>query len=249
MVPGSGFDATPVVAELSVATEKISERIEQSFRTAAMDSLREKADPRYFDLVDIHPRRLVGMKVPALSPNGEDILIRDTEDAKSWQEATKELINEEIDSQVKTRQQDVNPLMGVIQDSVMLFQNNPDLIPNTKQYDRDLAAKVMEVAESYAYKINGKLIGFQTNLQPIINSFRAQIAAQRGAQNQQQVQARQEQQRQQAQAQARTTTGQFAADPGPQAGIESKAGMTGGEDEEDFSSFFRAMGLPPNLIL
>jgi hypothetical protein len=212
-----------------------------------MDELRGKVDPKYFEALDKHPYRLVGQKVPGLAPGAPDITLRDSQEAKDWQEATAQLLKEEADSIVKSRQQEIAPLMGVIQDSVMLFSNNPDLIPNTKQFNPELAKRVMTIAESYQYKINGKLIGFQTNLQPIINSIRADLASSQALG--QDAQARQEQQRQQALNQQRTTTGQFTTDqPGPQAGIPSKAGMSG-EEEDDYSTYMAAMGLPPNLIL
>jgi len=213
-----------------------------------MEELRGKVDPKYFEAIQQHPYRLVGQKVPGLTPGAPDITIRDSQEAKDWQEATSQLLKEEADSIVKERQREIAPLMGVIQDSVQLFQNNPDLIPNTKQFNPELAKRVMGIAEAYQYKINGKLIGFQTNLQPIINSIRADLASSQ-AQGQG-AQARQEQQRQQAQGQTRNQTGQFTTDQatGPQAGIPSKSGMSG-EEEDDYSVFLNAMGVPPNLIL
>lgn len=219
----------------------------QSFQAAALEELKSKADPKYFEALAMHPYRLVNQTVPSLVPGEPDKKLRDTQEARDWQEATAQLLKEEADALVKDRQAEIAPIMGVIQDSVMLFQNNPDLVPRTQQYDKELADRVMEIGKSYEYRVGGKLLGYHTNMQPIINSIRADLAKSRGASGERSNQARTEQQRQQAAAQARTESGQFAVD-GPQAGITSKAGMSG-EEGEDYSAFISALGLPVNLFI
>ena len=220
--------------------------MQESFQAAAMDEIRSNADPKYFEALQMHPFRLVGQTVPSLVQGQPDIKLRDTTEARDWQEATAQMLKEEADSLVRERMKDVQPVMGVIQDSVQLFQSNPDLIPRGQQYDKELADRVMEIGKAYEYKVNGKTIGYHTNMQPIINSIRADLAKSRGAAGAT-AQQRQEQQRQQAAGQLRTEGGQFAVD-GPQADIASKASMSG-EEGEDYSTLFSAMGLPSSLII
>jgi hypothetical protein len=241
------LDALVVIPQLAVASEQINSRMEQTFQAAAMDEIRSKADPKYFEALAMHPFRLVGRTVPSMVEGQPDIKLRDTQEARDWQEATAQLFKEEADALVREKQQELQPIMGVLQDSFMLFQNNPDLFPRTTQYDKELADRVMEIGKSYEYRVGGKLIGYHTNMQPIINSIRADLAKSRGVSGERSAQARSEQQRQQAAGQARTTDGQFAVD-GPQAGITSKAGLSGDEGE-DYSPFISALGLPSNLFI
>ena len=215
--------------------------MQESFQRQAFEELSEKIDPKYFEVLKKHPRELVGLEVPSVTGSGKERL-RDTQDARDWQEATSQLLKQEVDSIAKAKSDDMAPTMSILQDSIQRFQNNPDLIPGTKQFDKELADKFAEIAKAYEYRVNGKLFGYQVNVQPLINSIRADLEKQRGAQGVQQQQ-KQQQRQQQAQQQARTPDGRF---DGPQAGIPSKAAQAG-EPGEDMSAFWGGVGIPEHV--
>lgn len=240
------YDATAIIPQFGLAQEQISQRFTESFRAAALEELQSKIDPSMLEALQTHPYLLAGRTVPNPIAGQPDIKLRDSSEARDWQEATAQVFQKQAESMVAAREKDIQPIMGVIQDSIMLFQNNPDLIPNTKQYDKELADQVMEIGKAYEYRVGDKLIGYHTNMQPIINSIRATLAKGRPA-GAAAATARTEQQRQQAAGQPRTEGGQFTVD-GPQAGITSKAGMNG-EEGEDYSTYIAAMGLPSNLFI
>lgn len=207
-----------------------------AFRQSAAQELQQNVDPRYFEALKQHPRMLVGQEVPSLKGEGMERL-KDTQDAREWQEATAALLTSEINSIAQGKADNVRPMLSVIQDSVQMFQNNPDLLPGSVDYDEDLAAVFTEIAQAYELRINGKLYGYQVPVQPLINSIRDALAQERGAAGVTPPAAP-------AAPQPRNAAGQFDS---PQAGIASKAGMTGGEGE-DFSAFWGAVGMPNMTI-
>lgn len=55
----------------------------------------QKEHQPYFEALQKHPRLLVGQSVPAIGKEGTETL-RDTADAREWQEAVKQLLVQEI---------------------------------------------------------------------------------------------------------------------------------------------------------
>ena len=168
---------------------------------------------------------LVGTEVPAIGKEGMEVL-RDSNDAKEWQEAVRTLLVEEIQSQAKTELEGAADYLETIHASIDLFKNNKDLIPGTKGFNRALADQFAALAKPYEVRVEGKLQGYSIPVQPIIDQLRSQLKA--------------------APAPA-PTTGPAPAKPSqkadpPQAGIQSKAGSQ--SDKEDFSVLFGTIGLP-----
>jgi len=219
-----------VVPQIEAASRAIEENATKTFRAQATQELHEAIGPKYAEALRKHPRMLVGEKVPSLRGEGEET-IRDSADAREWQEAAAQLIEAEIQNRVTIKSDEVKPMMSVLQESVLLFQNNQDLIPNTAEFDKELADEFAAIASDYELRVNGQLYGYQVNVQPLINRLRTSIAARRGANGQQQLQQRQQQVAQQ---QRNADTGQFEA---PQVGIPSKAGGVG-DSGEDYTTFW-----------
>ncbi len=115
--------------------------------------------------------------------------------------------------------------------SIDLFKNNKDLIPGTKNFDRQLADAFASMAQPYEVRVEGKLQGYSIPVQPIIDSLRKQIASQRQTAATPQTPPA---------APAPPVEGR-QVDP-PQAGIQSKA--SSGAEPEDFSTLFGTIGLP-----
>lgn len=184
--------------------------------------------PKYFEALDKHPRLLVGQTVPSATGEGDEVL-RDSQDAKEWQEAVKQQLVTEVHDRAQRLLEDNSDFLTTIHASIELFQNNNDLVPGTKEFDRELADRFVALAKPYELRVEEKLQGYSIPVQPIIDSLRSALKAERAAKP--------------AAAAPAAAAPAKPAGAAPQAGITSKAG-TSGEDAEDFSTLFGTLGLP-----
>jgi hypothetical protein len=165
--------------------------------------------------------------VPAIGKEGMETL-RNSEDAKEWQEAVRSLLVAEIRDSAQSKMEDSREFINTVHASIDLFKNNPDLIPGAKGFNRALADSFATMAKPYEIRDeddNG-LLGYSIPVQPIIDQLRAQQKAAA-------VPA--------ATPAAAPPLQPKKADP-PQAGIVSKAGNS--SEREDFSTLFGTIGLP-----
>ena len=231
-----------VVPLLTDAAQKINERLEHSFRASAEQSVRERIDPKYYEYTELHPLQLVGKPLPSVNGDDKPFVPRDTQDARDWIDATKMLIEAEVKDITAAKEKEAQPLRSIIQDSVMMLTNNKDLIPGTVEYDPELNRKFTAMAQPFEMRgAKGELLGYQGNMQPLINELRTDLATQRGTTaGAQSAQA-------QAAAQDRNALGQFDA---PQAGLTSKSDLAG-EGGDDYDTFWRAAlpGVNPGLVI
>ena len=193
--------------------------------------------PKYFDALKVHPRLLVGNTVPAIGREGTETL-RDSADAKDWQDAVKQILAAEVQERARAAAEEDGGMMRTLHDAIELFQNNADMVPGTKQFDRDLADEFARMAKPYELRVEGKMSGYTIPVQPLINQIREQLAARRAkaATPPAAVQG------------ATTATGKAgpasAAKPAPappQAGIQAKAGAA--SEAENFDALFGTIGL------
>ena len=179
-----------------------------------------------------HPRLLVGTEVPSIGSEGMERL-KDSADAKEWQEAVRGLLVQEIRDEAQKKFDESRTYLETLHASIDLFKNNPDLIPGTRTFNRQLADKFAEIAQPYEVREDGKLQGYSVPVQPIIEALRSQMST--------------------ASATVETAGSPVPATPPgvgnaspavdpPQAGIPSKAGSSA--DKEDFSTLFGTIGLP-----
>ena len=186
---------------------------------------------QYFEAIEKHPRLLVGTQVPAIGKEGFET-IQSTEDARDWQEAVKQILVQEVREKALVQMEGQGDLLTTIHSSIELFQKNPDLIPGTKEFDRELADQFATMLKPYESRSeDGKLNGYSIPVQPIIDNLRAQRAATKTAAPAAPA------------VPAKAATTRKPADP-PQAGLTSKAGASGA-DGEDFSALWGTIGLPP----
>lgn len=178
---------------------------------------------RYFEALEVHPRMLVGKEVPSMTGEGMETL-KSTDDARDWQEATKQVLVSEIENRAGVWMQDATGFMETLHASVDLFRNNPDLIPGTQGFDRQLADKFAQMAKAYEVRIDGKLHGYSVPVQPLIDSLRQDLAATRKP------------------SQEKPAPAQRGRPEAPQAAIRSKAPSS--SEAEDFSTLFGTIGLP-----
>jgi hypothetical protein len=175
---------------------------------------------------------LVGQKVPSITGQGEDTL-KDTADAREWQEAVKSLLTAEVRDRATRQMEESADFLNTVHASIDLFKNNPDLIPGTKDFDVDLANRFGKFAEPYELRVDGKLQGYSVPVQPIIDQLREQVIKDRAAAPAPAGAAP---------AAAGGASTPPPADP-PQAGVESKAG-SGADPSDDYSTLFGTIGLP-----
>ena len=198
----------------------------EMYKQEGLQALEEEY-PKYFEALNKHPRLLVGTEVPSLRGEGTETL-RDSGDAKEWQEAVRSILQDDLKRRVAARSDESQSFLRTVHSSIELFQNNADLVPGTKQFDRELADEFIKLAKPYEVR-NGdnKLIGFQIPVQPLIESVRQRLQASRAVPPAPPAQPP-------------------AAPPQethvPQAGIPAKAGNSG-EGAEDFSALFSTLGL------
>lgn len=193
----------------------------------------------YFEAIKKHPRMLVGTSVPRINGEGTETL-RDTDDAKEWQEAVKSLLVNEIEDRAGRAMEENKGFLETVHASIELFQNNIDLIPGTKGFDLELANRFADLAQPYELRVEGKLQGYSIQVQPIIDKLRAQVTAERTAKAAPPSAPA-------APAAGVATPPQTPVAPaapadGPQAGIPAKAGQ--GDGSEDYSVLFGTIGLP-----
>lgn len=182
--------------------------------------------------LDKHPRLLVGETVPSVRGGTEKETLRDSQDAKDWQDAVKQIIATQVQQKARQYQEEAKPLLSTIQDSVAMFRNNKDLVPGTKEYNPVLAAEFTKLAAAYEHRVGDKLYGYRVDVQPLINSIRDRLAAAPAAPTPRQEQVA---------GQARAADGKFE---GPQAGIPSRQSSSGTPDPDgDYSAFWASLGM------
>ena len=196
----------------------------------------------YFEALEQHPRLLVGQEVPALDREGMETL-SNTQDASEWQDAVKQILVDEVRSRAEAAMDENEGFLSTIHGSIELFQNNTDLIPGTKEFDVDLANRFATMAEPYELRVEDKLQGYSIPVQPIIDSLRKQLVAER-ARKPDPPSAPGGAPAGAPAAGAATAAPAAPAKPAdpPQAGIQSKAGNS--DNKEDFSALFGTIGLP-----
>lgn len=180
---------------------------------------------------------MVGEEVPSLNgKEGETEILRDSKDAQEWQDAVKQLLTEEVRERTTVFLEENRDIANTVHSSIELFTANKDMVPGTKQFDRQLADRFAATAKPYELRVEGKLYGFTIPVQPLIDSLRASLAAERAAAAPAAAGAP-------AAAQRPETAPQRAQAEPPQAGIGTKAGSAS-DDGEDFATLFGTLGLP-----
>lgn len=201
----------------------LDDKFTESFQQQAVEQAQEDY-PHYIERLNMHPLELVGKELPAIDGSDENVVLRTAEEVAQWQEAVKVILQRELEASVEAKQQESAEVLDVIHASIELFRDNPDLVPGSKSYNKELASRFVKLAEPYALKLNGKLAGYSIPVQGLVNQVRAQVKA--GAT-----------------APAATPPAKKAAPAHrPQAGVPSKAGKSG-EGEEDFTPMWNALGI------
>lgn len=216
-------DDKALVTEIGTLSEKLDERFSKSFEQQAVEQAQEEY-PQYLDLLKMHPLELVGKELPPIDGTEENIILRTAQDVADWQEAVKTILQREMETAIEEKRSEASEVLDVVHASIQLFQDNPDLVPGSKSYNKALASQFVKMAAPYALKMKGKLVGYSIPVQGLVDQCRAQVKAAASAPA------------------ATPPAKKTAAAPKPQAGVPSRAGASGGE-EEDFSPMWKALGI------
>ena len=218
------------------ANETISTRMTNAMRAQATEEVRAEIDEKFLNALNMYPLELVGQEVPSLNRNAgpnDKMRILDTAMAKEWQETVEKIIQRDIEDNVKQRSEEIRPMMSIIQESVLLFQNNPDITPGSSSFNHELASRFAKMVAPYEVKMNnGRRIGYAVNVQPLLNDLRESMKANTPAAPKKDVSQ-----------QPRAEDGKFT---GPQPGLLSSAVQQSDGEEEDFSAFWKATGIKRN---
>ena len=137
---------------------KLEEASLQARQRVAVAEVQEEYS-KYFTALNLHPRRLVGQEVPSSTGEGMETL-RTSEDAREWQDAIKDLLADEIRERAEQISDEDAANLSILHQSIELFQNNADLVPNTSKFDKELADSVAKFAKPYEVRADGKLMGY-----------------------------------------------------------------------------------------
>ena len=67
--------------------------------------------------------------------------------------------------------------MEVLHNSIELFRGNPDIVPHTKQFDKELADRFAVLIKPYAIKTQAdKTAGWSIDVRPLLKTAREQLA-------------------------------------------------------------------------
>ena len=219
-------DASSLAPKWGEISEAIETRFQETYTNTALEEVKTEYG-RYFGALEKHPRMLVGEEVPSLQGEGVEVL-RDSADAREWQEAVQQLLIAEVKDRAQRGLEDERSTLDVLHGSIELFSNNHDLIPGTKGFNRELAERFTALTKDYEVRVDGKLTGYKVPVQGMIDSIRAQLSREAAAAPP---------------APAAPAAKKVAKTEPPQAGIPSKAGNSG-DGPEDFSTLFGTLGLP-----
>lgn len=221
-----------MIDRLGRASQAIEANATKAVQSEELTEMRKEYS-KYFESIELHPRLLVGREVPKLDGTDGVEKLKDSADAKEWQDAAKGLLQQQLQSRTQKRVAENEGGMRMLHSSVDLFRNNKDLIPGTKGFNQTLAEQFTKAAKPYENRDEaGKMLGYTIPVQPMIDQMRAALKAQQAA--------------------APATSPPPAAPPEPvaepQAGISSKAGGGGDNGEGDvveslFGSFGRITGI------
>lgn len=216
---------------------RLEEQVASAHQSEALEAVREEYG-KYFEAIEKHPRFLVGETVPSITGEGTETL-RDSADAKEWQEAVKGVLVNEVRDRASRAMEENSEFLDTIHSSIELFQKNPELIPGTRGFDMDLADRLTTMLEPYELRHEGKLQGYSIPVQPLVDSIRRELATARAAAPTPTPAA--QPQRQQARDES---SGRYKPEDAPQAGISSKAGAASSDSDDWQSALFGTLGNP-----
>ena len=241
-------DASEFTANWGAALEGLETRLTTELTTAAVADVRTEF-AAYIEAVEAAPRYLVGKTVPKADGSEGEETLRDAQDARDWQEEIKKQLGREVTRRIELGRQESSGLMEVVNNSIGLFQANPDIVPNSKQFDKELADEFAALIKPFEVRNDKEqLVGWKVDVKPMLATLRQQVMARRAAAPAAPAApATPTPQQQRAAEQARNGAGQFHNPDAPQAGITSSAGQNA-DDSDNLDTLFGTLGFQPGTF-
>ena len=238
-------DASEYAANWSAALDGLETRLTNELTQSAVTDVRTEF-AQYIEAVEQAPRYLIGKQVPRADGTEGTETLRDAQDARDWQDEIKKQLGREVTRRIEAARAESNGMMEVLNNSVQLFQSNPDIVPNSKQFDKELADEFTALIKPFEVRNGGKLVGWKVDVKPMLTTLRQQLNARRAAAPAAPAAPTAQQQR--AATQPRNERQQFAPNQDtPQAGITSSAGQSP-EDGEGLDALFGTLGIQPGTF-
>lgn len=210
-------DSTHYAEQFNKVSEALDQRFLENHQQTALEGIREDYG-HYIDRLEMHPMELLGVELPPIDGSDKTVSFNTVQDVRDWQEAVQTVLRRDVQARVDAFTEEDQDVRSVIQDSIQLFVNNPDLNPKSSGFNKELADEVARIARPYALKMDGKLTGYSIPIQGIVDQVRASQANRA------------------APATASAPVGKKPTKPAerPQAGVQSKAGTSQeGSNEAD----------------
>ena len=244
-------DASEFTANWGAALEGHETRLTTELTASAVADVRTEF-AAYIEAVEAAPRYLVGKTVPKADGSEGEETLRDAQDARDWQEEIKKQLGREVTRRIELGRQESSGLMEVVNNSISLFQSNPDLVPNSKQFDKELATEFAALIKPFEVRNDkDKLIGWKVDVKPMLATLRQQVMARRSAAPAAPAapapQGTPTAQQQRAAGQPRTEQGKWTNPDAPQAGITSSAGQNA-DDSDNLDTLFGTLGFQPGTF-
>lgn len=244
-------DAGDFAANWGAALEGLESRLTNELTSVAVNDVRTEF-AAYIEAVEAAPRYLVGKTVPRADGSEGEETLRDAQDARDWQEEIKRQLGREVTRRIELGRQENNGLMEVVNNSISLFQSNPDLVPNSKQFDKELATEFAALIKPFEVRNDkDKLVGWKVDVKPMLATLRQQVTARRSAAPAAPAasapQGTPTAQQQRAAGQPRTEQGKWTNPDAPQAGITSSAGQNA-DDSDNLDTLFGTLGIQPGTF-
>lgn len=210
--------------EFTRVADALEERFLQSYQQVALDQM--QADyGQYIERLSRHPMELVGQELPAIDGTDGTLIFGTVQEARDWQDAVKTILRREVQLHVQQQQEEYSDVRETLHSSIQLFRDNPDLIPGSQGFNKELADEVAKMARPYALKMDGKLTGYSIPIQGIVDQVRGNLKARAAA----------------APAAPPPAPAKRKTSP-PQGGLPSRAASDSGGDE-DFSPMWKVFGI------
>ena len=243
-------DASEYAANWSAALDGLETRLTNELTQSAVTDVRTEF-AQYIEAVEQAPRYLIGKQVPRADGTEGTETLRDAQDARDWQDEIKKQLGREVTRRIEAARAENNGMMEVLNNSVQLFQSNPDIVPNSKQFDKELADEFTALIKPFEVRNDsGKLVGWKVDVKPMLVTLRQQLNNRRvasAASTSAPPQGTPTAQQGRAAAQPRNEGGQWTNPDAPQAGIPSSAGQSG-NDGENLDALFGSLGFAPGTF-
>ena len=243
-------DASEYAANWSAALDGLETRLTNELTQSAVTDVRTEF-AQYIEAVEQAPRYLIGKQVPRADGTEGMETLRDAQDARDWQDEIKKQLGREVTRRIEAARAENNGMMEVLNNSVQLFQSNPDIVPNSKQFDKELADEFTALIKPFEVRNDsGKLVGWKVDVKPMLVTLRQQLNNRRvasAASTSAPPQGTPTAQQERAAAQPRNEGGQWTNPDAPQAGIPSSAGQSG-NDGENLDALFGSLGFAPGTF-